>query len=180
MCTTVRYYFSCEHPATHRYRTDVCETSQLGACRIKDTNKRLRIPCGRCLIRQGIKFQIPAELQLKESEDIWHVPTRCFVDVGFRTLDPFREDQSPPTSPLSLAPTILSPTSNKRHSVWPHSPNDDSGKCAKLLARVMRFKKVNPCCEERARRGAFPAVRLEELESRNGGRMMDDHCQAMV
>ena len=179
MCTTVRYYFSCDHPATHRYRNHTCDVSHSRACRLKDTNRRLKFQCRRCLLRQGIKVQIPAEREVPQPDDVWHIPARCFVDVGFRTLDPFGEDRSQPVSPLSPAPSIRSPRTQKRPTTWPRSPKDDQGKCAKLLAKVMRFQKVSPCCEERARRGAIPAVRLEELENRVEGRLLDDHCESM-
>ena len=179
MCTTVRYYFGCDHPATHRYRSDTCAAPHTRACRVKDTNRRLQFSCRRCLLRQGINVQILAEHEITEPSDIWHIPTRCFVDVGFRTLDPFRDDKSQPVSPLSPTPTILSPLTCRTPSTRRHLPNDDRSKCAKLFAKVMRFKKISPCCEERARRGAYPAVRLEDIENRIEGRVMDDHCESL-
>ena len=180
MCTTVRYYFGCNHPATHRYRSDTCAASHTRACRVKDTDRCLRFPCRRCLLRQGIQVQIPAEHEVPEPNDIWQIPTRCFVDVGFRTLDPFGDDKSQPVSPLSPASTILSPLTGRSPSIHRRFPKDDRSKCAKLFAKVMRFKKVSPCCEERARRGAYPAVRLEELEDRIEGWVIDDHCESII
>jgi hypothetical protein len=179
MCTTVRYYFNCQHPATHRFRNNTCEFSNSRACRIRDANSQLKFPCRRCLLRQGFRRQIPAELECHENEQVWHIPSRCFVDVGFRTLDPFADDASEPVSPKSPATTILSPMTQKPVSPWPRSPMDERSKCAKLFAKVMRFQKVSPCCEERTRRGAIPAVRCEELNTRIEGRVMDDDCESI-
>lgn len=179
MCTTVQYFFSCGHPSTHRFRTETCAALNSRACRVNDTDSWLGFPCRRCtLVRlaHGIKIRTPPEADTLEYNDIWHIPSRCFVDVGFRTLDPFRDDESQPVSPLSPAPTILSPTTLRTSSRWSQFGKDDRSTCAKLIARVMRFKKISPCCEDRARRGAVPAVRLEGRENRIEGRLMDDHC----
>jgi hypothetical protein len=173
--------FSCGHPAAHHFRNEACSLSTTRLCHIKDTDSWLRFPCRRCIIvRQanGIKVKTAEDAVHDEYNDVWHIPSRCFVDVGFRTLDPFREDKLEPVSPCSPAPTILSPTSRST-SAWSHFTKDDRSKCAKLLSRVMKFRKVSPCCEERQRRGAYPAVRLEGRENRIEGRVMDDHCQSM-
>ena len=182
MCTTVQYFFSCGHPATHRFRNSICAISFSRACRIRDMDSWLRFPCRRCTVQRlavGIKIRTRPDSDDQGYNDIWHIPSRCFVDVGFRTLDPFRDDISPPVSPNSPAPSLTSPLTQKPTSRWSHFPKDDRNKCAKLIAKVMRFKKLSPCCENRARRGAFPAVRLEGPENRINGLVMEDHCESL-
>lgn len=183
MCTTVQYLFSCGHPAAHRFRNEACAVSRTRICHIKDTDSWLKFPCRRCFLicqANGAKVKTAEDAVHAPYNEIWHIPRRCFVDVGFRILEPFREDKSEPVSPTSPSPTILSPTTEKSAPTWAHFPRDDRNKCAKLLSKVMRFRKISPCCEERARRGAFPAVRLEGRENRVGGRVMDDHCESIL
>jgi hypothetical protein len=181
MCTTVQFFFSCGHQATHRFRNATCPTEYSKTCRVRDKNQWLKFMCRRCILRcqqQGVKVYVPTDADHKQYEDIWHIPSRCFVDVGFRNLDPFQDTSSPPVSPTSPATTLASPRSEKPPPTM-RIFRDDRGKCARLMAKVMRFNKVNQCCEDRGRKGAFPAVRVEGIENRHEGRMMEDRCSAL-
>lgn len=117
MCTTKQYFFTCQHTASHRFRNSLC--SEQPQCRIRDESIVVQSLCKRCQIHHDLAGQqrqrrrgrsrspskLTTQLPLHESrtreretpdkiwraaeEDIWVVPRRCFVDIGFRTLDPF-------------------------------------------------------------------------------------------
>jgi hypothetical protein len=194
MCSTIQYLFSCGHPATHRFRNQQCPQSTGRVCRIRDTNKLLVGECRKCLIereqrqrevnRSGTKDLAP------RCEDTWYVPTRCFIDVGFRSLDPFNaEPASEPASPLSpLVPlTPLTPLTPplipaaKTESAWDGLPTGkpDRSPIERLFPRLCK-KRRSPCCKDKTLADAFQAVRLEDFDARIEGRIMDNHCESVL
>src|SRR5271154_2991000 len=95
MCTTTQYLYICCHPATHRFRNAVCIAPNSRICRIQDGNSTLPYSCLSCAAK-GYSMPIFNISTLEPDDgkdlfkDVWHIPSRCFVDVGFRTLDPFK------------------------------------------------------------------------------------------
>ena len=113
MCTTSQYFYSCAHPATHRFRNSLCARARnprgtsRARCRIRDDNENLSYPCPRCHQRAereevlhrspvGVKrTKIPGRrevhtLEMRHvREAVWFVPSRCFIDIGYSNLDPF-------------------------------------------------------------------------------------------
>ena len=182
MCITKQYLFNCGHEATHRFHSDMCPTARTRSCCIRDVNEWLSFPCRKCARNgHGGWKRYCAGLQQDSDtyNDVWHVPSRCFVDVGFKTLDPFaREPRSEPVSPMSPAPAPTEATpARKRQSMWASFPS--SNRCSWLLEK-MRLKHSSPCCESSAQKGAFQAVRLEGCNDRIEGRIVDNHCESLL
>ncbi len=181
MCITTQYLFNCSHEATHRFRSDMCSTARTRDCRIQDTNNWINFPCRKCAKSQQHLWQRWWTGSRRDSpnyDDFWHIPSRCFVDVGFRTLDPFATgNRSEPLSPLSPAPPPTeSMSARKTQSIW--ASLQSSNRCSRLLEK-MRLKHSSPCCETQTQQGAFPAVRLEGPSDRLQGRIVDDHCESL-
>jgi hypothetical protein len=191
MCSTIQYLFSCGHPATHRFRNQQCPQSMGRVCRIRDTNRLLVGECRKCIIERERRQREVSRFGAKDLalryEDTWYVPTRCFIDVGFRTLDPFNtEPPSEPASPLSpLVPlTPLSPPSvaiTKTELAWDGLPTgkSDSSPIERLFPGL-RKKTRSPCCNDKSLADAFQAVRLEDHDARIEGRIMDNHCESVL
>ena len=168
MCTTRRYLFLCSHPATHRFRNELCQSPSVRGCQIRDYNVFLRYPCQKC--RNCGMAPVLSGLgndQEPQYDDIWQIPSRCFVDVGFRKLHPFGEEAS----------ELASSTSSPRQSIDedplapPLSPTkckSDANICKKLLRRLT-MRKPSPCCATEAHRGAFQATRIEGRDYRVDG-----------
>lgn len=187
MCTTVQYLFRCGHPATHRFRNQLCQQSKCRVCRIRDTNKFLEGECRKCQQipqkrQQSSRFKEPAAF-----EDTWFIPTRCFVDIGYRTLDPFHSGTEPEEdsmSPLTSVPPPLpiSPVTPKTESAWGllTSPKSEKSPLERFFPRLRRHKKTGPCCDELSLEDALQAVRLEDFEARIEGRIMDNHCESAM
>lgn len=185
MCITTQYFFGCGHPATHRFRTQLCQHSKGRVCRIRDTNKFLDGECRRC---QEVRQKSQQSSRSKEPaafEDTWYIPTRCFVDVGYRTLDPFHaepeNDSIPPLTsvPPPLPITLITP---KTESLWGAltSPRTEKSPLERFFPRFRRHKETSPCRDELSLADAVQAVRLEDFDSRFEGRIMDSHCESAV
>ena len=180
MCTTRRYLFLCSHPATHRFRNAVCASPSVRGCRIQDYNVYLRHPCKKCATRGMALTYTDAGDQQFAFDDEWHIPSRCFVNIGFRTLDPFNEDKAsePPTPTSPVEP----PTTENLVSTLPltiDASDNDRNLCKRLFRRLTK-KKPSPCCAREAQFGAYEAVRLEEREHRLGGRIRDNRCESPI
>lgn len=187
MCTTVQYLFRCGHPATHRFRNQLCQQSKCRVCRIKDTNKFLEGECRKCQQmpqqrQQSFRFKEPAAF-----EDTWFIPTRCFVDIGYRTLDPFHSGTEPKDDSISPStsmppPLPISPVTPKTESAWGAltSPKSEKSPLERFFPRLRRHKKTGPCCDELSLEDALQAVRLEDFEARIEGRIMDNHCESAM
>jgi len=172
MCTTRQYLFLCSHPATHRFRNAVCDAPSVWGCRIHDFNVYLRLPCTKCADRG-----MPAMYGQHDFafDDQWHIPSRCFIDVGFQTLNPFDESgrrraswtmssEDPSTPPL----TPLSPVPPKHHQ----------DRYKRLISLLTNSKKPSPCCARETRRGAVLATRSEDEDDRPGGRIIENRCES--
>ncbi|KIW30648.1 uncharacterized protein PV07_06376 [Cladophialophora immunda] len=114
-------------------------------------------------------------------DDIWYVPSRCFIDVGFRTIDPFSKEQ------VSEPPTPTSPST--RHSIDddplapPLTPTkikiSDPNICRRLLHRLT-MKKVSPCCARETQYGGYEATRIEGRDHRVNGVISDSLCESSL
>lgn len=174
MCTTRRYLFLCSHPATHRFRNTLCESPSVRGCKVHDFNVYLRCPCKKCANRGMPSVHMPTpEIAFN---DTWHIPSRCFVDVGYRTLNPFHEDKSSePCTPISP----IEPPIPQQVLTPPVTPvKDDKNVYKRLIRRLTLRKKAGPCCAKEAQAGAFLAVRLEGREQRMYGRIQEDRCES--
>ncbi len=177
MCTTRRYLFLCSHPATHRFRNELCDAPGVRGCQIRDYNVYLRHPCEKCRNR-GTASMYTGE-QEPDYEDEWHIPSRCFFDVGFQTLNPFAKE-----SPESAS----SASSSTRQSIDedpiapPHSPvqtkTGEPNICQKLLRRLT-LRKPSPCCASQAQKGPHEATRVEGRDDRVDGVILA-RCESPV
>jgi hypothetical protein len=183
MCTTTQYFFCCGHPATHRFRTELCPQSKGRTCRIRDTNRFIEGECRKCQLYRQTRRRIPRGRNQDAFDDIWYIPTRCFVDVGFQSLNPFLVDIEPdPISPLTTVPPTfpLPSPAPKTESLsgMLRSPGSEKSPVERLFPRFRRHKKSSSCCEDMTLENAFQAVRLEDYDARIEGRIMDNHCQS--
>jgi hypothetical protein len=180
---TIQYYFCCGHPATHRFRNQLCQQSKgRSMCRIRDVSKFIDSECRRCALDRLRRAQ-SSRPRPTAFDDVWYIPTRCFVDIGFRTLDPFLSGSSEPKSPLTGVPTLSPLTMElpRRASLWenPSSPRTERSPIDKFFPKFLRLKKTSPCCDEKSFADAFQAVRLEDYDARIEGRIMDNHCESL-
>lgn len=175
---TTQYLFSCQHAATHRFRNDVCELSKLGDCHIKDTNRWLPFSCRRCASKKLGRWRkhiAGFDQSIEALNDVWYVPSRCFVDVGFSNPDPFKAScNSEGKVPCTTSPES-SPTTQMPHSTCSESPSG----CTISPNRLTQHKNPRLCCEATAKRGAFQAVRLEGRGDRVEGRICENHCKSI-
>ena len=100
MCTTKQYVFACGHVATKQFFTDICPRRG-GDCQPQHHHCHLTNDCHACeklsLMRSGQSKRKNARKrthdEFADNDDIWVIPSRCFVDVGFN-LDPFGVNNS--------------------------------------------------------------------------------------
>lgn len=183
MCTTTQYFFCCGHPATHRFRNELCPQSKGRICRIRDTNRFIEGECRKCQLERQNQRRRPRARNLDAFDDVWYIPTRCFVDIGYRTLNPFlAETEEDPISPLTTVPPPLplSPAAPKTESCSGEvtSPRSEKSPVKRVFPRFWRQKKSSQCCEDMTLANAFQAVGLEDYDARIEGRIMDNHCES--
>lgn len=178
MCTTRRYHFLCSHPATHRFRDTVCESSSLRGCQVRDYDVYLQHPCQKCSKRGMASVRPGFANQECAFEDTWYVPRRCFVDVGFHNLNPFDEEK-PPEPPSTLASPVEQVVDQCPLTPPLPAPVPDDGPnlCQRLIRRLTK-KKPSPCCAREARYGAYEAVRIKGRDHRVGGAMRENRCES--
>jgi hypothetical protein len=175
MCTTSQYVYLCAHPASHRFRTSICRDPASTSCRIRDENAILPYTCSKCAAKTrtrngkstGERFRQTTDVNIMVAKKNWYVPSRCFIDVGFQNLNPFgtetqaeRDDRGGPRSllpPVSKVPLIVSGSS-----------------ASSTIAEPARHP--SPCCLRSRRIGAYQATRLEGLDDRLRGRIVDSFC----
>ena len=192
MCKTIRYLYLCSHPATYRFRTALCSTPNRRKCRVRDDSLILPYACSRCEARNKTRAgrawanltRRCRDVEAEAKEQIWYVPSRCFVDVGFRTLNPFETGvdeidpcSSPRRPPLSAG--IVSPLSELA-MVAQLGMRDVAGR-GRLCAMAAHDKRQpSPCCLRERKMGAFKATRLEGSEYRIRGKIIDSFCKSSL
>jgi len=105
MCTAIQFLFACRHQATGYFRVRVCNYAGSPSCQIKKTSIPIPKMCHDC--KRGaerIDPALPGKIESSEHQHqhkailtdnyVWHIPTRCFHDPGFTTLDPFAADRA--------------------------------------------------------------------------------------
>ena len=185
MCTTTQYLYSCSHQATHRFRNRKCEFPNSRICRVRDDDAYLPYMCRHCIAKGRTRplFNFFGPMPTNEKNlyhDTWHIPSRCFVDVGFRNLDPFKtgkldELETPKSSPSPArsAARMTFETLTQRAAM------DEIDCCGQLKAWPRKLKREpSPCCLNQRRNGAFETTRLEGCEYRIEGRIIDSGCQS--
>lgn len=175
MCKTTQYLYLCSHSATYRFRTSICRNPAASSCRIRDENSILPYACSKCTARTrtrngrqaGERIRQSTDINIIVAKNIWYIPSRCFIDTGFQSLDPFgtgseaeSDDQAgsqSPLSPISRVPLIM-----------------DGSRANNIATRQPR--QPSPCCVKSRRMGAYQATRLEGIEDRQRGRIVDSFC----
>ena len=175
MCTTSQYLYNCSHPASYRFRTSICRDPASSTCRIRDENSFLPYTCPKCAAKTRTRKGKQADERSRYSTDIkimvakktWHIPSRCFVDAGFQNLDPFGMGIETETANRARPQSPLTPT--------PGGPltMDETG----ISDRAHEHPRhLSPCCLKSSKMGAYQATRLEGVEDRQRGRIMDSLC----
>lgn len=175
MCTTSQYLYNCSHPASYRFRTSMCHNPASSSCHIRDENSVFPYTCTKCAAKIRTRKGKQAAERSRYSTDVnimvakktWYIPSRCFVDAGFQNLDPFgtgieREisgHAGPQSSLISIAgrASVMDETATNYKSARPS-------------------RQLSPCCLRSSTMGAYQATRLEGLEDRQRGRIMDSLC----
>lgn len=111
------------------------------------------------------------------------------MDVGFRTLDPF----GPSAKGGALEVDGLAIAAQRLGVIHRESPNEEvelllesdvqseEVPCTHLEARKSNVRgKLSPCCVRQGRLGPEQATRLEEIEDRIRGKILDNMCQSML
>ena len=193
MCTTNQLIYVCSHQATHRFRTGVCKKANRERCNIHDDTEILSFHCKNCAVQINRKRRRCGDGRnrslLKQDalpnrllNATWHVPSRCFVDVGFRTLDPFGagdDQESAAEAGLRSQRAEISPFGTHVELVASRSPVEtDQRGCWKFVGS--QKCRPSPCCMAETRQGAYQATRLEGREERVRGRIMDSFCESSV
>jgi hypothetical protein len=192
MCTTNQVLFVCSHQATHRFRTSVCRQANRGKCKIYDATEILSFPCMDCAAIVNDKrrkcgdghdrpFQEQGPLPNRFLNITWHVPSRCFVDAGFQSLDPFGVLEGRGNAAQTLAQLHrggFSPLGTHIEPVANRSPvlTDERGRWR--ASKGNQNWQLSSCCLRETRAGAYQATRLECREERSNGRIMDSFCES--
>lgn len=177
MCITRRYLFICRHPASHRFRNALCDSAGTRGCNIMDYNYLLQNPCKKCA-RSGVHGRVLANGLVEDEhafEIDWHVPTRCFIDVGFRSLNPFEEDRNK----VAEKEEELASENEEPPRSQMSQDQEQHNMCMRILRRLTR-RRASPCCLREAQRGAYESCRLESRPNRINGFIKDDHCESIV
>jgi len=179
MCTTNQYLYVCAHPASYRFRTSICRNPASTLCHIRDGNSVLPYRCTKCEAKASTRNARQATERARQRTDInimvakntWHVPSRCFIDIGFQNLDPFgvgnqkkkveQADPRPTLSPITRVPSTL-----------------DGKRASRIVADPPR--QPSPCCLKGTKMGAYQATRLEGVEDRQRGKIMDSFCRSCL
>ncbi len=194
MCATTQYLFNCLHPATHCFRTNVCRGVGHRNCHISDRHKMLPYPCRDCAhkpqkMRRDFPLSgLPAGYQATGDEpanEIWVVPTRCFVDIGFRTLDPFRTRHvvsglaRPAAMSQGLGAVPRESLCETTQFAEDRSVDYEVRPCRySHVDGTKENRELSPCCMRQRRYGAFQATRLEGYDDRIRGKIVDSFCQS--
>lgn len=173
MCTTSQYLYNCSHPASYRFRTSICRDPASSTCRIRDENSFLPYTCTKCAAktrtRKGAdeRSRYSTDIKIMVAKKTWHIPSRCFVDAGFQNLDPFGTGIETETPNRARPQSLLIST--------PGGPltMDETGISDRALGHP---RDPSPCCLKSSRIGAFQATRLEGVEDRQRGRIVDSFC----
>ena len=182
MCSTTQYLYSCSHPATHRFRNSRCPTPNSRSCRIRDGNVYLPQMCRYCVARGRTQplfnLIMPTTKGAPGTQDLynetWHVPSRCFVDIGFRTLDPFGTGEDAHSTEQSR---LTTPQNLNFEALTELAAMDEIDSCGQLKAWPRKLRREpSPCCLKERRLGAFEATRLEGYQDRLEGRIIDSAC----
>ncbi|KAI1614631.1 hypothetical protein EDD37DRAFT_110381 [Exophiala viscosa] len=197
MCKTVQYVWLCSHAATKRFRNSICDSAGVRECHIQDATTVVGHPCEECIKRRASMTWVGNGSEYPALDDDWYVPSRCFIDVGFRTLDPFQEDKSRTSTPrtsgaphdddqippeMAIPPqsaTLTSPTKNK--SLWRRLVDRVTSCVERFTTRRRSGPLSSPCCVETAKSRKFVFGRLEDPGNRSSGhygRILEDHCQS--
>ncbi len=179
MCTTSQYLYNCNHPASYRFRTWVCRDPASSSCRIRDDNSFLPYSCPKCAAKSGPRSgkqasgrekQNNIDFSIMVAKKTWHVPSRCFIDTGFQNLDPFGTETMTggtdiaglPLSQSTISGESLTMDGRKAHACDAGPPRQPS-----------------PCCLRSGASGAYQSIRLEGVEDRQKGRIMDSLCGSL-
>lgn len=194
MCTTSQVLYVCSHQATHRFRTGVCRNANSARCNIHDETEVLSIPCRNCAALTGNRrrrrgdghhdsSQQQCALPKRLLHATWHVPSRCFVNIGFQTLDPFGVGvyQGDPAETAGRSQRAeISPFATHMQLVASRSPvQTDRSRRRKFVEGPENWR-PSWCCRRETRGGAYEATRLEGPEQRIEGRIMDSLCESSV
>lgn len=194
MCTTTQVLFLCSHQATHRFRTGVCRNANRDRCSISDETEVLSYPCKGCAAltskmgrRRGDggerRWQMPHPFPERLLNVSWYVPSRCFVDVGFQTLDPFGvgEHQEDIAEPLAYSQRAeISPSGGDREIMVSRRPVETLQHGSWKAPRGNEMWSLSLCCHRATRQGGYQATRLEGLDERISGRIVDSFCESSL
>lgn len=188
MCTTRRYLYLCCHPATNRFRNTACDNHSGRGCRPRDFNVYLAYPCRECCKNGMQSVDTGVDKTDFVFSDTWYIPSRCFIDSGFRTLDPFQDE---PMSSLPSTPVITSvvdPPSRPGSCIAPPETTppftpfwlkDELSLYRKLFRRVTKRKQaLSTCCAREKRNGPVQRTRLEGRDFRRAGKIVENRCEA--
>lgn len=109
MCTTSQFFFVCNHAATDQFRDGVCTRPDVPDC-YREPPNIIMLPnlCVGCkhkfdsLPRSRQDDILQGELGKRfdwayaneqPMNQIWQIPSRCFIDPGFQRHDPFAADR---------------------------------------------------------------------------------------
>lgn len=160
MCATIQYIFRCDHPATGRFRNELCASPGVRGCWTHDTTTYLRYPCKKCAM-QDVWMMTPVPVDDGPYNDTWYIPSICFVDVGFRSLDPFQDDRRsvPKTSTSDIDESLIPPEMVIPEATPTTAPRRKSF-YKRLVDRLIN-KRPSPCCAEANQSGDFRDGGLE-------------------
>lgn len=108
MCTTTQFFFVCGHAATDQFRDGVCARPDVPNC-YRDHPRAITLPklCVACqqkyneLSSTQKRDVMHGEIGRRHEwataneqpmNQIWQIPSRCFIDPGFQRIDPFAAD----------------------------------------------------------------------------------------
>lgn len=179
MCTTSQYVYICSHPASYRFRTNICRNPVSSSCRIRDENAVLPYTCCKCVAktrtrngrRAGEEIRQRTDVSIMVAKKTWYIPSRCFVDIGFQNLDPFGKGHEA-ESAYQADPRAALPIESKISTILDATTQTN--------VATSQSRQPSPCCCRSKRMGAYQATRLEGVEDRQWGRIVDSFCGSWI
>lgn len=175
MCTSRQYMFLCQHEATAKFRDTVCDSPGVRGCVVKNVKIQLTEPCMKCSLRgrKAMRTQVPEPA----FDDVWHVRSVCFVDIGFRSLHPFQErnasDSVRPETPAE--PPILGNGQSLNRTPCKKNPS----LYKRIMMRLTTRKRAKSACRAKDDEGSpFLATGIESTEHSTRGVNKKDRCES--
>ena len=184
MCVTTQYFYCCWHPATRGFRNGVCPARKSQTCHVRHEHKMLTTMCRWCDSHDRSRPPFHLFAPDRSSDDVfndtWYVPSRGFVDIGFRTLDPFKVQARLPNFVRNIRETPDRTAAEEAEGVdGSASQSRRINQLWQIEVEIQETRPSTPSIQAR-RRGPLEADRLDDCDARTRRRKFGDNRTSTV